>query len=561
MAAKPRRGDNPGELVFTALGGIGEIGMNLYLYGLGPEHQRRWLMVDLGITFPGEQEPGVDVVLPDPTFIAERRGDLDGILLTHAHEDHFGAVVDLWPRLQAPIYATPFTAALLRAKLAERPGLDLPIREIALGSRLQIGAFDVELVTVAHSIPEPNAVVIRTPLGLIVHTADWKIDADPITGAPTDEKKLRALGEEGVAVMICDSTNALREGVSPSEQAVGASIAEVIKSAKGRVAVTTFASNIARIRSVADAARAAGRELVIVGRAMHRMIEAAKETGYLPQGFRYHDQDAFSHFDRRQVLALCTGSQGEPRAALARIAAREHPAVSLGAGDLVIFSSRTIPGNEKSVGRLLNGLADQGIQTITDADRLVHVTGHPRRGELKQIYEWCRPQTLIPMHGEPRHLEEHARYGRSLGIPNVVRMRNGDIVRLLPGPPELVDKAPVGRLFRDGSLIVPDEDGPVRLRRKLAFVGLVAVSVVLERNGEIAADPEVALDGIPFETASGMAMEDKVLDAVEGALESIPRARRKDPALVRDAISRAARSAVNEAWGKRPICKVLVTVL
>lgn len=555
--------DSRDGLVFVALGGLGEIGMNCYLYGLGRKAHRRWLMVDLGITFPeGEFDPGVDVILPDLRFIQERRGDLAGLVLTHAHEDHFGAVIELWPRLQVPIYATPFTAALLKSKLAEFGGKQrLPIHEVEMGRRFPVGPFDVELVTMAHSIPEPNALVIRTPHGTVFHTGDWKLDASPVLGPPADEARIAAAGDEGVLALVCDSTNAFRDGRSPSESDVARSLARIVKEAPRCVAVTTFASNVGRIRAIADAARGAGRHLVVAGRAMHRIIQVAIDTGYLPQDFRYFDQQEFSHLKADRVLALLTGSQGEPRAALARIADDEHPEISLGKGDLVVFSSRTIPGNEKAVGRIQNSLARMGCDLVTDTDALVHVTGHPRREELKQLYGWIRPRIAIPMHGEVRHLKEHARLARQAGVPEVLTPVNGEVVVLAPGPAAITDEAPVGRLFRDGRLIVASDEGPVRERRKLSFVGIVVVSLVLSRRGELLADPEVVLDGIPSETAEGRAMADIVLDAVEGTIGSMPVPRRRDTDTVREAIRRAVRAAIDGQWGKKPIAKVMVSVV
>jgi ribonuclease J len=556
-----RSGADGSEFVFMALGGIGEIGMNCYLYGLGTADARQWLMIDLGITFPeGENDPGVDVILPDLRFIEGEKSSLAGLLLTHAHEDHFGAVIELWPRLKVPIYATPFTAALLKAKLAEYGGkLQLPIREVPLNSRFDIGPFSLELISVAHSIPESNAVVVRTPLGVVLHTGDWKLDATPVIGAPTDIARLTELGTEGVMAMICDSTNALRHGRSPSESEVASTLATIIGGAKRAVAVTIFASNVARIRAVADAARAAGRHLVVAGRAMHRMIQVAMETGYLPPRFEYHDQDRFSHFVPHQVLALVTGSQGEPRAALARIADAQHGDVKLGKGDLVIFSSRTIPGNERPVGEIQNQLIDLGCEIVTDADALVHVTGHPRRDELKEMYGWVRPRIAIPMHGESRHLAEHAKLARAAGVKEVLSIRNGDIVKLAPGPAQVIDEAPVGRLFRDGRLLVPSTDGPVRERRSLAFAGVVIVAIALSSRGELLAEPEVVLDGVPSQDASGRMMVDIVLDTVDGTFASIPPKRRKDGEAMRESMRRAVRSAVEQAWGKRPIVKVLLT--
>ncbi|MEE9588141.1 MAG: ribonuclease J, partial [Hyphomicrobiaceae bacterium] len=422
------------ELVYLPLGGAGEIGMNLYLYGLGPPDRRQWLMVDLGVTFPGEYEPGVDIIMPETRFIEEERSQLAGIVLTHAHEDHFGAVIDLWPDLGAPIYSTPFTATLLKTKLAEFGGnQSLPIHEVELGARFQVGSFDLEFVTMAHSIPEPNALAIRTPAGMVVHTGDWKLDPDPVVGAPSDEKRLKELGDEGVDVLVCDSTNVFRDGISPSEAEVGRSLTEIIRAAKYRVAVTTFASNVARILSVARATKEADRHLVVVGRAMLRIIQVARETGKLPKDFRFHEQNEFGYLPREDVVLLCTGSQGESRAALARVSEDQHPHVALAPRDIVVFSSRTIPGNEKAVGRVQNALAAQGIVLVTDNEALVHVTGHPRRGELAEIYKWTRPKSVIPMHGEVRHLEEHARYALANGIEQALPARNGDVIRLLPG--------------------------------------------------------------------------------------------------------------------------------
>jgi ribonuclease J len=411
---------------------------------------------------------------------------------------------------------------------------------------------------VAHSIPEPNALAIRTPVGVVLHTGDWKIDTTPTVGAPTDGTRLRQLGADGVLAMVCDSTNALREGRSPSELDVAKSLAGIIKGAKRRVAVTIFASNVARIKAVAEAARAAGRHLVVAGRAMHRVITVAVETGYLPANFKYHDQQHFSYLEPHEVVLLCTGSQGEPRAAVARIAEDTHPEVRLDKGDLMIFSSRTIPGNERAVGRIQNRLIDLGCEVIADGDALVHVTGHPRRDELTEMYGWVRPRIAIPMHGEARHLSEHAKLARAAGVREVLHVRNGDIVRLAPGVAEVVDEAPVGRLFRDGQLIVPGDEGPVRERRSLAFAGVVIVALTRSGRGEVAAEAEVALDGVPVADADGRPMIDIVREAVEGAIVSIPRERRRDGEMVREAVRRAVRSAVERVWGKRPIVKVLL---
>jgi ribonuclease J len=424
----------PKELVFLPLGGVGEIGMNLALYGLGSDGGGDWLCVDMGVAFAGDDLPGINLMVPDISFLEEERKNLAGIVLTHAHEDHFGAVFALWPKLKVPVYATPFTAALMEAKRLGEPGApEIPVKIVRQGSRVKIGPFDVEFVPVAHSIPECNSLVIRTPLGTVVHTGDWKLDPAPIIGKPTDEKKFREIGDEGVRAVICDSTNAVRDGESPSETEVAASLKTIVMEAKGRVALTTFASNVARLRSAAMAAAEAGREVVVAGRAMERVINVAREMHLLDGVPPFRGFDAFHSMPRDRVLVLLTGSQGEPRAALARIANDDHPEVSLDRGDTIIFSSRTIPGNEKPVNRLINSLVTAGVQVITDRDRLVHVSGHPRRGELTRMYEWLKPEAVVPVHGEALHLHENAKLARSLGIKEVAECRNGDVVRLAPG--------------------------------------------------------------------------------------------------------------------------------
>jgi ribonuclease J len=545
-----------------ALGGLGEIGMNTYLYGFGPPNARSWLMVDLGVTFPHESEPGADVVLPDLRYIIADRKNLVGLVLTHAHEDHIGAVLDLWPSIECPIYATPFTAGMVKTKIGEAArSAALPIRTIPLGGRFKAGVFDIEFVGLTHSIPEPNGIAIRTPAGLVFHTGDWKFDATPVVGKPHDPEKLKALGDEGVLALVGDSTNAMRDGRSASEADVAQALTKLIVDAPRCVAVTLFASNVARVASIAEAARKSGRTLVVAGRALHRIIEVAKETGYLPESFTYLDQQRFSDLPRNKVVVLCTGSQGETRAAVARIAEDEHPDISLDKGDLVIFSSRTIPGNEKAVSRVQNALARLGVDLITDADALVHVTGHPRRDELTDMYAWLRPKIAVPMHGEARHLREHAKLAQACGVGETFTIVDGEILKLWPGQAAVIDEAPVGRLYRDGNLIVPDAEGPVKARRKLSFVGIAVVSLVLSRRGEVLGEPGLVLEGIPAADADGDAMREVVFDAIDGTLRSIPQKRRGDLAMVQEAVQKAVRSAINEAWGKKPVVKVLLSVV
>jgi ribonuclease J len=548
------------ELVFAPLGGVGEIGMNLAIYGLGGERRRTWIAVDFGMSIASEEHlPGVDLIYPDIRYLVEERKNLLGIVLTHAHEDHFGALIDLWKQVQVPVYATPFTAALLQAKREGEPGApEIPVKVIPLGGRFALGPFNLEYASVAHSIPESNALIIRTPLGTVLHTGDWKLDPTPVIGPPTDEAKLRALGEQGVLAIVGDSTNAVRDGRSPSEVDVAKTLHELIADAPARVAVTTFASNVARLRSAAIAARDAGREVIVVGRAMERIVQVARETGYLEGIQDFRGIDAYQSLPRDRVLALCTGSQGEGRAALARIAEAQHPTVTLDRGDRVIFSSRTIPGNEKEVGRVINGLVRQGIEVITDRTHLVHVSGHPRRAEIEEMYGWVKPRIVVPVHGEALHLSEHAAIARGLQIAEVVVCENGDLIRLAPGPAGIVDEVPAGRIYKDGRLLLDADVRTVPDRRRMSFAGMASVALAVNRKGELAADPELELTGIPAQTASGEPLDDIAYDAIMDTFESLPRARRSDPDAVAEAVRGAVRSAIAQHWGKKPMCYVHV---
>jgi ribonuclease J len=545
--------------MFAPLGGVGEIGMNLSIYGLGSGNRRQWLAIDLGVSFAAEEHlPGVDLILPDIRYLEEERRNLAGIVITHAHEDHFGALLELWPRLKVPVYATPFTAALLEAKCASEPGApEIPVKVIPVGGRFTAGPFDVELVTMAHSIPEANSLIIRTPCGTVLHTGDWKIDPTPILGDRTDEARLRALGEEGCLALVGDSTNSVRDGRSPSEADVAKTLTELIKAAKGRVAVTTFASNVARLRAVAEAARAAEREVVVVGRAMDRVAMIGRELGLFGNLPDFRPMDAYGYLPPNKVVALCTGSQGEPRAALSRIAEDQHPEVTLSRGDTVIYSARTIPGNEKAVGRVINGLIEQGIEVITDRTHLVHVSGHPRRAEVEELISWVKPRILIPVHGEALHLSEHAKIARKAGVPEVIQCRNGDLVRLAPKA-GLIDEVPAGRIYKDGRLLVDAQARTVADRRRLSFAGAVSVALALTEKGELADDPSYDLIGIPERDRKGGFMHEHVHEAVMGTFESLPRGKRRDPDAVAEAVRRAVRAAVNERWGKKPMCHVHV---
>jgi len=548
------------ELVFVALGGVGEIGMNLALYGYGRGRNRSWLAVDMGVAFGHEDLPGVDAVLPDVRFLVERKAQLTGIVISHAHEDHYGALFDFWPKLEAPVYMTPFAAGLLEAKRAgELNAPKIPINVVRQRERVQIGLFEVEYVPVSHSIPESNALAIRTPAGLVLHTGDWKLDPAPGLGLATDEDRLALLGAEGVLALVADSTNAIREGISPSEGEVAVVLERLIAEAPQRVAVTTFASNVARLKAVAAAAHRAGRDVVIIGRAIRRALDVARELGYLEGLPEFLDQDAYGYLPRNKVLALMTGSQGEANAALSRIASGDHRDVALSPGDRVIFSSRTIPGNERAVNSIINALVDFGAEVVTDRDALVHTSGHPRREELRQLYVWTKPRVVVPVHGEALHLHEQAKVARATGIEQVIEIRNGQMVRLAPGRAERLDKVLHGRLYRDGRLLVAHEESGVGERRRLAFAGIVSVAIVLSDSGDVLEDPTVTLVGLPAADAAGVRLHSIVEEAVDEALDSLPKPRRRDAGVVSEAVRRAVRGAVDAAWGKKPPTIVHIT--
>jgi ribonuclease J len=548
------------ELVFCPLGGVGEIGMNLALYGYGPANNRSWLLVDCGVSFPGPELPGVDLILPDIRFITEHLPNLKGIVITHAHEDHFGALLDLWPMLRTEVWVTPFTAGLIEAKReSEVDAPEIPLRVFRAGDRFEIGPFGIEAIAVSHSIPEPVSLAITTPLGRVIHTGDWKIDPAPVLGPSTDEARFRALGDEGVLALICDSTNALREGDSPSEQDVGKGIREVIEQAPGRVAITTFSSNVGRIRAIAEAARDAGRSVLVLGRSLQRVIDVAAELGYLDGLPPFLTEDQYEQIPREHVVVLCTGSQGEARAALAKLARQELRNVQLAPGDTVVFSSRVIPGNEKAIIGIKNLLIEQGVKVIEDSDALIHVSGHPRRNELRKMYEWVRPEILVPVHGEAAHLVAHGSLGAMCGIPQVAQVRDGEMLRLAPGPAKILERVHFGRIFKDGKVIGNDVEVGVRDRRKLSYAGHVAVNVVLDNHYNLAGDPDLVAIGVAEKDPQGRLMEQVMLDAAIGAIESIPRKGRRNLDLVAEAVRRAVRASANEAWGKKPIVTVFVT--
>lgn len=540
------------ELVFLPLGGSGEIGMNFNAYGFGPADDRQWIIVDCGVLFGREgNTPGVDLLMPDVRFLAEQRENILAIIATHAHEDHIGAIAPLWPSLRCPIYATPFTARLITGKLDEA-GLTskVKVKEVPVGGSITLGPFTLDLISITHSILEPNLLAIRTPLGVVAHTGDWKIDPNPMLGEATDAAALEKLGDEGVLALVCDSTNALVPGSSGSESKVRESLTELIGTLKGRVAVTGFASNVARLDTVARAARAHGRRIALVGRSMQKMVSAARETGYLKDFPTILDETEVADMPAHKILYLCTGSQGEPRAALARIAADNHPNVHLAEGDTVIFSSRVIPGNELAIGEMQNSLAARGISLLTAEDHFVHVSGHPCRDELAQMYRWIRPKLALPVHGEMRHQVAHAKLARELQVPQAMVPENGQMFRLAPGRPEMIDEVPAGRIHMDGRILVAEGEGLSKDRRAMAYAGLLVVSLAVDHKGRVAADPVVLGEGMPE------AVEEAVLKAVEN---TIARNKGSDPDNLAENIRRAARRAAHDAWGKKPVTRVLVT--
>ena len=543
-------------LHFLALGGSGEIGMNLNLYAC----RGKWLMVDLGVTFGDDSMPGIELVLPDPAFIEADRANLLGIILTHAHEDHIGAVAALWPRLQCPVYATPFTAELLKSKLDEAGILgEVPLHVVPMGSTISLGPFEAEYVALTHSIPEPNALRIKTPFGTVMHTGDWKLDPNPLISEPVDAEALTRIGEEGVRAIVCDSTNVFNPGHSGSEADVETNLKSVIAECKGRVAVTTFASNVARLGTICKVAQELDRHVALVGRSMLRVVAAARETGYFDTMFPLLAPEDAAYLPRDKVLYLCTGSQGEPRGAMNRIADGQHRDVLLEEGDTVIFSSKIIPGNEVSLGRMHNLLADRGIEVVTEKDEMIHVSGHPCRDELIQMYHWIRPELAIPVHGEARHLEEHARLARELQVPEVIAPRNGMVIRIAPGRAEAVDQVPSGRLIIDGDMVVPLDDPGLVERKRLMYNGHVVVTLIADQKGRLLAAPGIVMQGLP--QGDTIDMPEVLSEAAETAYEALKPKMRRDGDVAQEEVRIAVRRACRDLFGKRPVVTVQLATI
>ncbi|NSL93380.1 ribonuclease J [Acetobacter syzygii] len=539
-----------GDLAFLPLGGTGEIGMNLNLYRQGDT----WLAIDCGIGFSGNDTPEAEILVPDPAFIVERRNKLAGLVITHAHEDHIGAVAHVWPMLQCPIYVTPFASAVLRRKLAEARLMDVPIRVVMPGARFNVGPFDIEFVPVTHSVPEAQSMVLRTPAGVVVHTGDWKFDPEPLVGPATDLNRLAEIGQEGVLALVCDSTNVMKPGPSRSESEVRVSMTELVASLKGRIAVTCFASNVARVETIAMAAQAAGRTVVLVGRSLRNLDTAARECGYLSGVLPFLSEQDVKDVPDDQLLMIITGSQGEPRSALSRISMDVHPNISLGEGDTVIYSSRMIPGNERAIMAVQDNLAKRGVKVITDREHFVHVSGHATGGDVQKMYELLKPQHVVPVHGEWRHLTAQAALAQEMGIAPIL-LEDGDILRLSPGKLEVVDTAPTGRLALDGNRLLPMNGGVLAARRKMLFNGIVIGSFAVDDEGFVIGDPKVSAPGLldPDDLESV-----RVREEFANALDVIPDELRSEDGAFREAAKTALRRALGRKLQKRPLVDVHV---
>ena len=544
---------NENNLVFVPLGGTGEIGMNCNLYGYGAGKRRDWIMVDLGVTFGRYTEPGIELITADTGFIEAEKGRLHALLLTHGHEDHIGAVARLWPRLKCPVYATAFTAELVRGKLAEAGLLEaVPLQIVDPQQSLELGPFHIDYIGLTHSIAEPNALAVRCGGARVLHTGDWKIDPDPVIGKVTEHERLKAFGDEGVDAIVCDSTNVLSEGRSGSEADVSTALNKVVAESTGRVVVTTFASNIARLSSIAKAAADNGRHICLAGRGMHRIYNAARATGYLADFPAPVEEEDAAYLPPDKLVILCTGSQGEYRAALGRMAHGHHPHLVLEAGDRVVFSSKMIPGNETEILALQNQLAKINVEIITPYNSDLHVSGHPNRDELVDMYGWVRPRAAVPVHGEHRHLIAHAALAAELGVPEPLRVHNGDMVRLYPGPAQVLETVPSGRLYLDGEIFTPSDALAVRERRQLSHNGVVFVSIPLDGANRLCGRVEVQMRGIP-EDDGDMDLVNWALDATERAL---PSSGKVTPARAEEEVGQFIRRELGKRWGKKPMVVV-----
>ncbi len=544
------------ELLFCPLGGSGEIGMNLNLYAYGKPENQKWIIVDVGVTFADDTVPGIDLIYPDPGFIVDKKDDVLGIILTHAHEDHIGAIAHIWPKLKCNIYATPFTAVLVREKFKEKKiDISQNLKIVQLNGKLDLDPFNIEFVTLTHSILEPNGLKINTPSGTILHTGDWKCDPNPLIGNKIDESKLREIGDEGVLAMICDSTNVFSMGRSGSEMDVRKNMLNIIEKLKKRIIVTSFASNVARMESVFYCAEKTGRQISLVGRSMHRIFKAARECGYLQNVIDPIDSRDVKKIGREKIIYLCTGSQGEPMGAMMRIANYIHPDVFIERGDAVIFSSKIIPGNEKKLYKLHNQLVREGIEVISEENEFIHVSGHPNREDLKDMYDWVRPKSIIPVHGEHRHMIEHVKFAKEMQIPFTVRVENGDIVKLSPGEkPEVFDKAPSGRLFVDGNISVLEESKSIKERQNISVNGILDVTILVTPKGNIHNKPILNYRGLPINNDEDYQYELENIIEKTSRTFSLNNQSQKDNII--EAIKISCRKITKEITGKKPVTNI-----
>ncbi len=544
------------ELLFCPLGGSGEIGMNMNLYAYGKEDNQKWIIVDLGVTFADDSIPGIDLIMPDPGFIIDKKNDLLGIVLTHAHEDHIGAVAHIWPDLKCKLYATPFTAALITEKFKEKK-IDISsfLKIVPLNSKIKLGDFEIDFVTLTHSILEPNGLSIKTPLGTILHTGDWKIDPNPLIGNKIDEDKLKKIGDEGVSAMICDSTNIFSPGRAGSESDVRDSLLRIMELKTKRILVTSFASNVARMESIFYCAKKTGRAICLVGRSMHRIFKAAKKCGYLKGLIDPIEPREAKKVKKNKILYLATGSQGEPMGAMNRIVNGSHPEVFLEDGDCVIFSSKIIPGNEKKLYNLQNQIVRNNIEIISEENAFVHVSGHPNRDDLKDMYKWVKPKSVIPVHGEHRHMQEHVNFAKEMQVPKTLLIENGDIIKLLPGDaPKVVDKAPSGRVYLDGSVNVETDAQSIKDRKNLSINGYLEITLLVSNNGKIK-KPIISFRGIPEKENSEhfiFDMEDEIFNICRTfSLDN----KNQQKNLI-ETIKQNCRRIIREKTGKKPFTNI-----
>jgi ribonuclease J len=545
------------ELVYCSLGGAGEIGMNLNLFGYGKPGEYKWIVVDIGVTFSDDNIPGIEVILPNPEFIANQKENLLGIVLTHAHEDHVGAIAHLWPMLECPIYATPFTAAIVREKFKElKINIGSHLKIVKLGGNVKLGAFDIDYVTLTHSILEPNGLAITTPEGVVLHTADWKIDDDPLIGEKTDVKKLTELGKKGVLAMVCDSTNIFNLGSSGSESLVRTGLLTVLEKMKNRIVITSFASNVARMETVFKVAEKIGRQVCLVGRSMNRIYQLARQCNYLQDIKVPIDVRDAKKIPKNKMVFLCTGSQGEQRAALARIANGTHPDLHLEKDDNVIFSSRIIPGNEKILYKIFNDFSKSEINVLSEENSMIHVSGHPAREDLKKMYSWVKPKIVIPVHGEQRHMAEHINFAKEMGVKFPVKVSNGEIIRLAPGEPQVVDKVTWGRVYLDGKVLIDNDSHVLKERRNIAANGYMEITVLISKNGQIKNNPIITLKGIPLIQEDESEIEYDLEDVVMDTCKNFNLNNSKQEKNLIDTLKGNCRKLINDKSGKKPLVNI-----